>query len=77
MLVNRKPDLKILEGEACYDHIHMLLEILPKHFVLEIMGYLTDIKYKFGNRKFAVKGYFVDKVGKNEKNREYIQNQLQ
>lgn len=56
----------------------MLLEVPPKHFVSEIIGYLTDIKYKFGNRKFAVKGYFVDTVGKNEKTiREYIQNQLQ
>ena len=90
ILVNRKPDLKIIEGEACSDHIHMLLEIPPKYSVSEIMGYLkskstlmifdrhANMKYKFGNRHFWAKGYFVDTVGKNEKIiREYIQNQLQ
>jgi len=90
ILVNRKPDLKIIEGEACSDHIHLLLDIPPKYSVSEIMGYLkskstlmifdrhANMKYKFGNRHFWAKGYFVDTVGKNEKIiREYIQNQLQ
>lgn len=90
MLVSRKPDMKIIEGEACRDQIHMLLEIPPKYSVSEIMGYLkskstlmifdrhANMKYKFGNRHFWTKGYFVDTVGKNEKIiREYIQNQLQ
>ena len=90
ILVNRKPDLKIIEGEACPDHIHLLMEIPPKYSVSEIMGYLkskstlmifdrhANLKYKFGNRHFWAKGYFVDTVGKNEKViKEYIQNQLQ
>ena len=90
ILVNRKPYLRIIEGEACADHIHLLLEIPPKYSVSEIMGYLkskstlmifdrhANMKYKFGNRHFWAKGYFVDTVGKNEKViREYIQNQLQ
>ena len=90
ILVNRKPDLKIIEGEASVDHIHLLLEIPPKYSVSEIMGYLkskstlmifdrhANMKYKFGNRHFWAKGYFVDTVGKNEKIiKEYIQNQLQ
>ena len=90
MLVKRKPDLKIIEGEACPDHIHLLLEIPPKYSVSEIMGYLkskstlmifdrhANLKYKFSNRHFWAKGYFVDTVGKNEKViREYIQNQLE
>ena len=90
MLVKRKPDLKIIEGEACPDHIHLLLEIPPKYSVSEIMGYLkskstlmifdrhANLKYKFSNRHFGAKGYFVDIVGKNEKViREYIQNQLE
>ena len=89
ILVNRKPDLRIIEGEACADHIHLLLEIPPKYSVSEIMWYLkskstlmifdrhANMKYKFGNRHFWAKGYFVDTVGKNEKViREYIQNQL-
>ena len=90
ILVNRKPDLRIIEGEACSDHIHLLMEIPPKYSVSEIMGYLkskstlmifdrhANMKYKFGNRHFWAKGYFVDTVGKNEKIiKEYIQNQLQ
>lgn len=90
MLVKRKPDLKIIEGEACPEHIHLLLEIPPKYSESEIMGYLkskstlmifdrhANLKYKFSNRHFWAKGYFVDTVGKNEKViREYIQNQLE
>ena len=90
ILVNRKPDLKIIEGEACPDYIQLLMEIPPKYSVSEIMGYLkskstlmifdrhANLKYKFGNRHFWAKGYFVDTVGKNEKIiKEYIQNQLQ
>ena len=42
ILVNRKPDLRIIEGEACSDHIHLLMEIPPKYSVSEIMGYLKS-----------------------------------
>ena len=90
ILLNRKPDVRIIEGEACPDHIHMLLEIPPKYAVADIMGYLksrstlmifdrhANLKYKYGNRHFWAKGYFCDTVGKNEKViREYIQTQLQ
>ena len=89
-LIERKPDCVRLEAEACPDHIHMLIEIPPKYSVSEFMGYLkskstleiferhAEMKYKFGNRKFWARGYFVDTVGRNEKTiREYIQNQLQ
>ena len=79
VLIQRKPDVRIIEGEACPDHIHMLLEIPPKYSVAEIMGYLKSksILIIF-NRHFWARGYFVDTVGKNEKViREYIQNQLQ
>ena len=79
VLIQRKPDVRIIEGEACSDHIHMLLEIPPKYSVAEIMGYLKSksILIIF-NRHFWARGYFVDTVGKNEKViREYIQNQLQ
>lgn len=90
MLIERKPGCKLLEAEACPDYIHMLVEIPPKYSVAQFMGYLkskstlmiferhANMKYKFGNRKFWARGYFVDTVGKNEKTiREYIQNQLQ
>ena len=89
-LIERKPDCVLLEAEACPDHIHMLIEIPPKYSVSEFMGYLkskstleiferhAEMKYKFGNRKFWARGYFVDTVGRHEKTiREYIQNQLQ
>ncbi len=90
ILLNRKPDVRIIEGEACPDHIHMLVEIPPKYAVADIMGYLksrstlmifdrhANLKYKYGSRHFWAKGYFCDTVGKNEKViREYIQTQLQ
>ena len=90
ILLNRKLDVRIIEGEACPDHIHILLEIPPKYAVADIMGYLksrstlmifdrhANLKYKYGSRHFWAKGYFCDTVGKNEKViREYIQTQLQ
>ena len=82
--------VKIIEAEACPDHIHMLLSIPPKYSVAEIMGYLkgksslmifdrhANLKYKYGNRHFRCRGYHVDTVGKNKKKiAEYIRNQLQ
>ncbi|ADU21318.1 IS200/IS605 family transposase [Ruminococcus albus] len=82
--------VKIIEAEACPDHIHMLLSIPPKYSVAEIMGYLkgksslmifdrhANLKYKYGNRHFWCRGYYVDTVGKNKKKiAEYIRNQLQ
>ena len=90
MLIERKPGCILLEAEACPDHVHMLIEIPPKYSISQFMGYLkskstllifdrhANLKYKFGNRKFWARGYFVDTVGRNEKRiREYIQTQLQ
>ena len=88
MLCKRK-GVEIIEGEACPDHIHMLVEIPPKYSVAEIMGYLkgkssliifdrhANLKYKYGQRSFWCRGYFVDTVGKNTQAiKEYIRNQL-
>ena len=88
-LCNRK-GVEILEAECCPDHIHMLVRIPPKYSVSEIMGYLkgksslmifdrhANLKYKYGNRHFWCRGYYVDTVGKNAKRiEEYIKNQLQ
>ena len=82
--------ITIIEAAACKDHIHMYVEIPPKYSVAEIMGYLkgksslmiferhANLKYKYGNRHFWCKGYYVDTVGRNEKKiAEYVRNQLQ
>ena len=89
-LIERKPGVVKLAAEACPDHIHLMLEIPPKYSVSEIVGYLkgkstlmiferhANLKYRYGNRSFWCRGYYVDTVGKNEKKiKEYIENQLQ
>ena len=88
MLCKRK-EVHIVEAEICRDHVHMLVEIPPKMSVLEFVGYLkskstlmiferhANLKYKYGNRHFWCRGYYVDTVGKNAKKiEEYIRNQL-
>ena len=82
--------VEIIEAEACTDHIHMLVSIPPKISVSSFMGYLkgksslmifdkhANMKYRYGNREFWCRGYYVDTVGKNKKAiAEYIRNQLQ
>ena len=82
--------IEIIEAELCKDHIHMLVSIPPKYSVSQIMGYLkgksslmifekyANLKYKYGNRHFWCRGYYVSTVGKNKKAiAEYIRNQLQ
>ena len=72
------------------DHIHLYVKIPPKYSVSEVMGYLkgksslmsfdrhANLKYKYGNRHFWCRGYYVDTVGRNEKAiQEYVRNQLQ
>ena len=81
--------INIIEAEVCVDHVHMLIEIPPKYAVSGIMGYLKgksslliyerwgNAKYKYRNREFWCRGYYVDTVGKNTKKiAEYIRNQL-
>ena len=81
--------VNIIEAEACPDHIHMLVEIPPNISVAQFMGYLkgksslmifdrhANLKYKYENRHFWCRGYYVDTVGKNKKAiEEYIRNQL-
>ena len=82
--------IEILEAEACKDHIHMLISVPPKYSISQIMGYLkgksslmifekyANLKYKYGNRHFWCRGFYVDTVGRNKKViAEYIKNQLQ
>ena len=78
MLCERK-DIKIIEAELCPDHVHMLISIPPKMSVSGAIGYIkgkstllifdrhADMKYKYGQRQFWCRGYYVDTVGKNTK----------
>ena len=68
--------VEIIEAEACKDHIHMFLSIPPKYSVSQIVGYLkgksslmifekyAQLKYKYGNRHFWCRGYYVDTMSK-------------
>ena len=68
----------------------MLVSIPPKLSISSFMGYLkgksslmifdrhANLKYKYGNRKFWCRGFYVDTVGQNQKRiEEYIRNPLQ
>lgn len=81
--------VKIVEAEVCLDHVHMLVEIPPKIAVSSFVGFLkgksslliyqkwANMKFKYRNREFWCRGYYVDTVGKNTaKIKEYIANQL-
>ena len=81
--------IKIIEAEICPDHVHMLLEIPPKIAVSSFMGYIKGksslmlyerfpaLQFKYRNREFWCRGYYVDTAGKDAKKvAAYIQNQL-
>ena len=88
-LCERK-EVTIIEAEVCPDHVHMLVEIPPKISISSFMGYLKgksslmiyekfpELKYKYRNREFWCRGYYVDTAGKNAKKiEEYIKHQLE
>ena len=81
-------DVEIIEAYAMSDHIHMLVRIPPKIAVSNFMGYLkgksslmiferhANLKYKYGNRNFWAKGFYVSTVGLDTKKvQEYIRDQ--
>ena len=81
--------VEIIEVEVCHDHIHMLVKIPPKLSVASFVGFLkgkssiliyqkfANMKFKYRNREFWCRGYYVDTAGKNDiKIKEYIANQL-
>ena len=86
----KRKGVEIIEAERYPDHIHMFVRIPPSISISSFMGYLkgksslmiferhANLKYKYGNRHFWCRGYYVDSVGKNAKKiEEYIRNQLQ
>ena len=87
-LSNRK-DVEIINAEAYPDHIHMYVSISSKLSVLSFMGYLkgkstliifekhANLKYKYENRVFWCRGYYVSTVGNNKPAvYNYVENQL-
>ena len=86
----RRKGVEIIAAEACRDHIHMYISIPPKVSVSSFLGYLkgkstliiferhSNLKYKYGNRVFWCRGYYVSTVGNNKKAVEqYVRNQLE
>ena len=82
--------VEIIEATAMTDHIHMLVSIPPYLSIAQFMGYLkgkstlmifdrhANLKYKYGNRHFWCKGYYVSTVGANKEIiQKYIRNQLE
>lgn len=89
MLCKRK-EIEIVKAEYMPDHVHMFVRISPKYSISQMVGYLkgksslmiferhANLKYKYGNRHFWYRGYYVDAVRKNAKKiQEYIRNQIQ
>lgn len=85
----QRKEVEVIEAQACVDHIHMLVSIPPKISVSDFMGYLkgkssliiferhANLKYRYGNRNFWCKGYYVSTVGRNKQViAKYIRDQL-
>ena len=81
--------VEIIAGAVCIDHVHLSVAIPPKLSVSDFMGYLKgksslmiyekypELRYKYRNREFWCRGYYVDTAGKNAKRiEEYIRHQL-
>lgn len=86
----KRKEVEIIQAAAMKDHIHLYVSIPPKYSVSYIVGYLkgksslmifdrhANLKYKYGNRHFWCRGYYVDTVGRNAKAiNDYVKNQLQ
>lgn len=82
--------IEIIEAQACPDHIHMLVSIPSKMSVSKFMGILkgksslmifdrfAQLKYRYGNRHFWAREYYVDTVGRNKTAiAQYIANQME
>ena len=84
-----KKEVEVINAEACPDHIHMYVSIPPKISISSFMGYLkgkstliiferhANLKYKYGNRTFWCRGFYVSTVGNNKTAvYNYVENQL-
>ena len=84
----RQKECRIIEGHLMTDHVHICIEIPPKHAVASVIGFLKGksaiaIARQFGGRQrnfsgehFWARGYCVSTVGHDvEVVRAYIRNQ--
>ena len=84
----RQKECRIVEGHLVNDHVHMCIEIPPKHAVSSVVGFLKGksaiaIARKWGGRQknfngenFWARGYAVSTVGfELEAVRKYIREQ--
>jgi putative transposase len=83
----KQKEVEVLEGNACPDHMHMVLKIPPKHSVAYIMGFLKgksairmhnlfSKKRPLTQKNFWSRGYCVSTVGLDETMiRKYVQDQ--
>ena len=82
----RHRGIKLLEGHAMSDHVHMCLSIPPKYSIASTIGYIKGksavrIHRAMGNKRvtglhFWSTGYCVSTVGLDEETvKEYIRNQ--
>ena len=84
----RQKECRIVEGHLSPDHVHMCIEIPPKHAVASVIGFLKGksaiaIAREFGGRErnfngehFWARGYAVSTVGfELEQVRKYIREQ--
>ena len=70
-------DVNVITVEVCSNHVHIFVEIPPKLSISSFMGFLKgkcsvmiyerwgNMKFKYRNRQFWCRGYYVDTVGKN------------
>ena len=72
----KEKKVELLEAEACPGHVHILVSIPPYLSVAQFMGYLksksalmifdrhANLKYRYGQRNFRARGYFVVQLEK-------------
>ena len=80
-------EIRVVEGHIKRDHVHMCIEIPPKHSVSEVIGKLKGkttilLHQRYGRKKnfkglnFWSRGYCVSTIGLQEANElEYIRSQ--
>lgn len=85
----KQKECNILQGHLMADHVHMLIEIPPKHPVSSIVGFLKGKsaiavarsqgkQRNFNGENFWARGYAVSTVGFEEQQiRQYIEEQEQ